>query len=71
METAIRVCKQVGYFNLALYLAEKHREHEAYLKIQIDDCANFKDALNYVRALEFSAVGALFVRSSARSSLLS
>ncbi|KAL0946382.1 hypothetical protein HGRIS_012612 [Hohenbuehelia grisea] len=51
LETAIRVCRQAGYFDHAAYLAKKYERHEDYLRIQIEDTSNFKDALAYLRRL--------------------
>ncbi|KAH8117125.1 hypothetical protein DFH11DRAFT_1579398 [Phellopilus nigrolimitatus] len=52
LETAIRVCRQAGYFEHASYLAKKYKRHEDYLRIQVEDAANYKDALAYVRRLD-------------------
>ena len=41
LETAIRVCRQAGYFEHASYLARKYERHEEYLRIQIEDARNF------------------------------
>jgi hypothetical protein len=51
LETAIRVCRQAGYFEHASYLAKKYERHEDYLRIQIEDAGNYKDALLYLRRL--------------------
>ncbi|KAF8163747.1 hypothetical protein B0H34DRAFT_795410 [Crassisporium funariophilum] len=51
LETAIRVCRQAGYFEHAGYLAKKYERHEDYLRIQIEDAGNFSDALMYLRKL--------------------
>ncbi|KAG8961673.1 hypothetical protein FRC03_005081 [Tulasnella sp. 419] len=51
LETAIRVCRQAGYFDHAVYLAKKYERHDDYLKIQIEDAGHFKDALAYMREL--------------------
>lgn len=51
LETAIRVCRQAGYFEHASYLAKKYERHEDYLRIQIEDAGNFVDALVYLRKL--------------------
>jgi len=51
LETAIRVCRQVGYFEQASYLAKKYDRHEDYLSIQIEDARNYKDALQYLSSL--------------------
>ncbi|KDQ61289.1 hypothetical protein JAAARDRAFT_55962 [Jaapia argillacea MUCL 33604] len=51
LDTAIRVCRQAGYFEHASYLAKKYERHEDYLRIQIEDAENYKDALMYLRRL--------------------
>lgn len=56
LETAIRVCRQAGYFEHAGYLAQKYERHEDYLRIQIEDAGNFGDALAYLRRLGPEAV---------------
>jgi len=56
LDTAIRVCRQAGYFEHASYLAKKYERHEDYLRIQIEDSGNFSDALVYLRKLGPEAV---------------
>lgn len=56
LETAIRVCRQAGYYEHASYLAKKYERHEDYLRIQIEDAANYGDALAYLRKLGAGAV---------------
>ncbi|KAI0263429.1 hypothetical protein BC834DRAFT_971409 [Gloeopeniophorella convolvens] len=51
LDTAIRVCRQAGYFEHASYLAKRWSRHEDYLRVQIEDAGNFKDALVYLRQL--------------------
>ena len=51
LDTAIRVCRQAGYFEHASYLAKKYERHEDYLRIQIEDAGNYKLALAYLRRL--------------------
>ncbi|KAI0374590.1 hypothetical protein BV20DRAFT_934950 [Pilatotrama ljubarskyi] len=51
LDTAIHVCRQAGYFEHASYLAKKYERHEDYLRIQIEDAGNYKDALSYLRRL--------------------
>lgn len=50
------MCRQAGYFDHASYLAKKYKRHEDYLRIQVEDAANYRDALNYVRRLDPEAV---------------
>lgn len=56
LETAIRVCRQAGYFDHASYLAKKYERHEDYLRIQIEDAGSYKEALMYLRRLGPEAV---------------
>jgi len=56
LDTAIRVCRQAGYYEHAVYLAKKHGKHEDYLRIQIEDAHRYKDALDYLRSLGPAAV---------------
>ncbi|KAF8306968.1 hypothetical protein DL93DRAFT_2178260 [Clavulina sp. PMI_390] len=53
LDTAIRVCRQAGYFDHAMYLAKKYKRHDDYLRIQIEDVGDgsVKDALTYLRSL--------------------
>lgn len=57
LDTAIRVCRQAGYFDHASYLAKKYGRHEDYLRIQIEDAGNYKLALGYLRRLGPETVG--------------
>lgn len=51
LETAIRVCRQAGYFEPALYLAKQYRQDEEYLRIQIEDRGEWLDAIQFMRSL--------------------
>ncbi|OCH92268.1 hypothetical protein OBBRIDRAFT_773774 [Obba rivulosa] len=62
LDTAIRVCRQAGYFEHASYLAKKYERHEDYLRIQIEDAGNYKDALMYLRRLGTEAAEASLAR---------
>lgn len=61
LETVIRVCRQAGYFSHAVYLARRYERHDDYLRIQIEDAGNYKDALEYVRKLGSAAVSVCFL----------
>ena len=37
LDTAIRVCRQAGYFQHASYLAKRYARHEDYLQIVVED----------------------------------
>lgn len=56
LDTAIRVCRQAGFFEHATYLAKKWGRHEDYLRIQIEDAEQYDDALRYLRSLGPEAV---------------
>ncbi|KZO93812.1 hypothetical protein CALVIDRAFT_539718 [Calocera viscosa TUFC12733] len=51
LDTAIRVCRQAGYYEHAAYLARKWARHEDYLRIQIEDAGRYSEALAYLRRL--------------------
>ncbi|CAG8480604.1 10621_t:CDS:10 [Diversispora eburnea] len=51
LETAIKVCRQAGYYEHAVYLAKKFQEYDLYLKIQIEDVKEYENALEYIRKL--------------------
>ncbi|KAM0787031.1 hypothetical protein ACM66B_006297 [Microbotryomycetes sp. NB124-2] len=52
LETAIRVCRQAGYFDHAVWLAERYQEHSEYLRIQVEDRHDHQQALTYLSKLE-------------------
>lgn len=55
VDIVIKVCRQSGYTKHAIALAAKHKKHEWYLKMQIEDMANYGDALKYISELEFES----------------
>lgn len=59
LDTAIRVCRQAGYFDHAGYLARKYERHEDFLRIQIEDAGAYGEALTYLRRLGGDAVSTL------------
>ncbi|XP_011305315.1 vacuolar protein sorting-associated protein 11 homolog [Fopius arisanus] len=52
VEIAIKVCRQASPED-ALLLAKKHKKHEWYLRIQIEDKNEYKTALEYMETLNF------------------
>ncbi|KAJ8686405.1 hypothetical protein QAD02_022199 [Eretmocerus hayati] len=52
VDIAIKVCRH-GAPEDALLLAQKHGKHEWYLRIQIEDKAEYKKALEYIATLDF------------------
>ena len=61
LDTAIRVCRQAGYFDHASYLAKRFQRHEDYLRIQVEDAQKYADALTYLRELDTEAVRGVWV----------
>lgn len=57
VETAIRVCRQAGYFEQALRLAEDRGKHEWHLKILLEDLSDYRQALEYIQKLPPDLVG--------------
>eukprot|EP01135_Chromosphaera_perkinsii_P001580 Nk52_evm50s207 gene=Nk52_evmTU50s207 len=53
VETAIKVCRQAGYWKHALYLSKKFSQHAYYIKIQLEDVHNYTDVLDYIWTLDF------------------
>lgn len=51
LDTAIRVCRQAGYFQHASYLAKRYARHEDYLQIVVEDVGDYAEALAYLRRL--------------------
>lgn len=50
-ETAIQICRQGGYYDLASSLAKKMGESQLVVQIKIKDLEDYKGALTYVRSL--------------------
>jgi len=51
VQTAIRVCRQAGFYANALQLATAHGDHDACLKIRIEDLQQYREALEALRRL--------------------
>ncbi|KAI9017630.1 hypothetical protein BC832DRAFT_40189 [Gaertneriomyces semiglobifer] len=52
VETVIRVCRQSGYAEQALWLAQEYGEHEWYLRIQVDDLHRYDDIVAFLSKLD-------------------
>lgn len=53
VKTAIKVSRQAGYYEHALYLAQHSDCHELYLKILLEDVQDYDKALDYIATLPF------------------
>ena len=45
------MCRQAGYFEQALRLAQDREKHEWYLKILLEDLSDYRQALEYIQKL--------------------
>lgn len=45
------MCRQAGYFEQALRLAQDRQNHDWYLKILLEDTCDYQTALDYMRQL--------------------
>ena len=54
VEIAIRVLRQAGYFDHAIYLAEKHKRYDWYFKIQLEDKLAANEALEFMKKMKWS-----------------
>ncbi|KAF8544496.1 hypothetical protein BDD12DRAFT_815447 [Trichophaea hybrida] len=52
VDTAIGMCRQAGYFEQAVYLAEKQQEHDIVVSIMVENLEKIADALAYIQRLE-------------------
>jgi hypothetical protein len=52
VDTAIGMCRQAGYYEQAVYLAEKQQEHDIVVSIMVENLGNINDALDYIQRLE-------------------
>ncbi|KAJ2023019.1 Vacuolar protein sorting-associated protein 11 [Coemansia sp. S85] len=51
VDTAIHVCRQAGFYDQALYLADKFAKTGMYLKLKVEDQDDIKAALEYMHKL--------------------
>lgn len=51
-ETAIKICRQAGYYSLATYLAETTGDSDLAVQIKLRDLEDYRGCLEYVQTLE-------------------
>lgn len=59
LETAISMCRQGGYYEQAVFLAEKHHEHDTVLEIYVENLNKYKESLEYILRLPHEVVCSL------------
>lgn len=52
VDTAIAMCRQAGYYEQAVYLAQKQGDHEVVVGVMVENLNQIAAALSYVRGLE-------------------
>ncbi|KAL6719443.1 Vacuolar protein sorting-associated protein 11 [Lecanora helva] len=52
LETAISMCRQGGYYDQAVFLAKKNKEHDLVIDILIEDSKKYTEALFYIWRLD-------------------
>lgn len=53
-ETAIKICRQSGYYALAAYLAQKAKESDLAVLILLRDLKDYKRCLVFIQSLDFN-----------------
>lgn len=56
LETAIKVLRQAGYYDHALFLAHKFHHHGWYFQIQVENLNNYSDAIGYLQTLSLEEI---------------
>lgn len=51
-ETAIKICRHAGYYNLAFYLAETSEDSDLAVQVKLRDLKDYKGCLTYIQTLE-------------------
>lgn len=63
-ETAIQICRQGGYYDLASSLAKKMGESQLVVQIKLKDLKDYKGTLTYVRSLPVDECLRILVQNS-------
>lgn len=63
-ETAIQICRQGGYYDLASSLAKKMGESQLVVQIKLKDLEDYKSALIYVRSLPVDECLRILIQNS-------
>lgn len=71
VEIAIRVLRDAGFHEFAIYLARKHKKNEFFFKVQIEDDNNSEAALDYMNEMVDSSEMALYMKKYGRIMLKS
>lgn len=67
VEIAIKVLRDAGSYELALYLAKKHQKHEFFFRIQIEDRSDSLAAIEYLNGMADSNEMAIYLKRYGRT----
>ncbi|TGZ85708.1 vacuolar protein sorting-associated protein 11 [Ascodesmis nigricans] len=62
VDTAIAMCRQAGYFEQAVYLAQKQEQHGTVASILVENLRKIDDALLYIRTLDPDSAYSILMR---------
>ncbi|KAI5852990.1 hypothetical protein DFP73DRAFT_25898 [Morchella snyderi] len=52
VDTAIAMCRQAGYYEQAVYLAQKQGDHEVVVGVMVENLNRISEALSYIQGLD-------------------
>ena len=61
VDTVIDVCRHGGYFEQAVYLAEKAGDDNIVVSILVENLEKYNDALNYLSSLDPNRVSCIYL----------
>lgn len=69
VDIAIKVLREAGFHEFAIYLASKHKKHELFFKLQIEDGDNSDAALDFMNEMTDPSEMAHYMRKYGRTML--
>lgn len=69
LATAIRVCRQAGFYVHALYLAKRYERYQDYLRIQLNDLDDFAAVSTFLHTLPLNLVSQGFPKGPSKQAV--
>lgn len=69
VDIAIKVLRDAGFYEFALYLAKKHQKHSWYFRVQMEDIGNSEAALEYLYEMNDTNDMAIYMKEYGRKML--
>lgn len=66
VEIAIKVLRDAGFYEFAIYLAKRHQKHDSFFQIQMEDNNNSEAALEYMIEMSDSNEMAIYMKKYGR-----